>query len=58
MSLLVTPIPPTTKGDMTKIACPCCGERVRGVALLKGSVVQGLTFTCKRCRSTNSVETK
>ena len=58
MSLLVTPIAPAERGDITKIVCPGCGERVRGVALLKGSVVKGLTFTCKRCRVTHGVETK
>ena len=47
MSLLITPTKPD---DITRLVCPQCGEKVRGVGLLKGSSVSGLTFTCKRCR--------
>ena len=35
--------------EITKIVCPECGERVRGVGLLKNSKIEGLTFRCKRC---------
>lgn len=55
MSLIITTTKPT---DITRIACPQCGEKLRGVGLLKGSTVTGLTFTCKRCRNLWHVETK
>ena len=51
-------ITPAQKSDVTRIICPECGEKVRGVGLLKDSSVRGLTFTCKRCRALWHVETK
>lgn len=58
MSVCIEPIAPAEKGELTKLYCPRCSERVRGVALLKGSTVDGLTFTCKRCRIVYGVKTK
>lgn len=55
MSLMITPTKPD---DITRLICPQCGEKVRGVGLLKESSVRGLTFTCKRCRALWHVETK
>lgn len=37
----------TDRKDYTKIVCPDCGERVKGVGLLKDSKIDGLTFKCK-----------
>lgn len=42
---------PTKPSEITRIICPECGEKVRGVGLEKDSKVYGLTFTCKRCRA-------
>lgn len=42
-------ITPTNKKDITKIICPDCGERVRGVGLEKDSKIDGLVFRCRRC---------
>ena len=46
MPLIITPC---EKQEITKIVCPMCKERVRQVGLLKGSKIDGLTFSCKRC---------
>jgi len=46
------------KGEVTRLFCRECGEKLRGVALQKGSSIKGLTFVCKRCRKVNAVETK
>ncbi len=40
---------PTEGADITKIICPHCNERVRGVGIRKGGVISGLTFKCRRC---------
>ncbi len=40
---------PTEGGDITKIICPHCNERVRGVGIRKDSAIRGLTFKCRRC---------
>lgn len=55
MSMAIFPAQP---GEITRIICPECGEKVRGVGLLKNSNVTGLTFTCKRCRNLWRVESK
>ena len=55
MAMTITPAKP---GDITRVFCPSCGEKVRGIGLLKDSSVRGLTFTCKRCRALWHVETK
>lgn len=39
----------TDRKDITKLVCPDCAERVKGVGLLKDSRVDGLTFKCKKC---------
>jgi DNA-directed RNA polymerase subunit RPC12/RpoP len=42
-------IHPTEGADITKIICPHCNERVRGVGVKKDSFIVGLTFKCRRC---------
>ena len=42
-------IVPAESGDITKIICPHCNERVRGVGIKKDSFIRGLTFKCRRC---------
>lgn len=44
-------ITPAEKQDVTKIVCPCCGLRLRDVALAKGSKTNGLLFLCSRCKN-------
>lgn len=39
----------TDRRDITKIVCPDCGTRVKGVGLLKGSRIDGLSIACHRC---------
>lgn len=48
----------TDRKDITKIVCPGCGERVRGVGVLKESRIEGLTFKCKRCHSAWEITTE
>ena len=50
-------ITPCEKQDVTRLVCPACKEKVRGVGLLKGSAVSGLSFSCKRCHERWRVET-
>lgn len=51
-------IKPTDKSDVTKLFCPECHEKVRGVGLEKGSAILGLSFTCKRCKRLWTVTTE
>lgn len=44
--------------DFTKIECPDCGERLKGVGVLKDSKIEGLTFQCKKCASSWTVKTE
>lgn len=41
----------TDRKDITKIVCANCGERVKGVGLLKDSRVDGVTFKCSKCKT-------
>lgn len=59
MSISVTPTERRSeKGEITRIICPNCGEKVRGVGLLKGSRVDGLVFRCRKCGEFMTVTTK
>ena len=49
---------PTEKSSVSRITCPACGEKVRGAGLEKGSVVSGLTFSCRRCLTLFRVTSK
>ena len=40
---------PTEKTDVTKLVCPACGEKVKGVGLKPNSRTQGFSFKCRRC---------
>lgn len=40
---------PAEKSEITHITCPHCKDKVPRVGLKKGSTVDGLTFTCRRC---------
>lgn len=46
MPILITK---TIKSDVTKIICPSCGEKVKGVGLKPNSRTSGLSFKCRRC---------
>lgn len=48
----------TEKNGITRIVCPECGEKVKGVGLEKNSKIEGLVFRCKRCGTYHSVTTK
>jgi transposase-like protein len=48
----------TERKDITKIVCPECGERLRGIGLFKESHVVGLGFKCKRCHAAWEVTTE
>lgn len=48
----------TDRKDFTKLVCPDCGERLKGVGLLKDSRVDGLTFKCNKCGATWTVTTE
>lgn len=37
------------------IVCPCCGQKIRGVRLLQGTVVRDLSVMCQRCRTVSIV---
>lgn len=50
-------ISPCERAEVTRLVCPRCGEKVRGVGLLKDSTVRGLSFSCKRCHERWQVET-
>ncbi len=54
MSMLIKP---AMQENVTKIYCPECGERLRGVGLLKDSTIKGLAFHCKQCKRNWTVET-
>lgn len=59
MSVLIMPGErKTVKSEITKITCPECGEKLRGVGLEKDSRVDGLVFRCKRCGAYWAVKTQ
>ena len=59
MAVLIVPIEKKSgKNEITKIVCPGCGEKVRGIGLEKDSKVEGLVFRCKRCGAYQSVKTE
>lgn len=37
------------------IVCPCCGQKIRGVRLLQGTVVRKLSVMCQRCSTISIV---
>lgn len=49
---------PAEKQEITRIVCPACKEKIRGVGLLKESRIDGLTFKCNRCRNLWSVKSE
>jgi transposase-like protein len=40
---------PAEKSEVTHLVCPHCKDKVPRVGLKKDSVVDGLTWTCRRC---------
>lgn len=59
MSISVVPTDKRAeKNELTRLICPQCGEKVRGVVLLKESRVEGLLFQCRRCGAHLSVTAK
>lgn len=51
-------ITPTEASEVTRLKCPECEEKVPRVGIKKGSLVDGLTFKCKRCGKLWSVKTE
>lgn len=48
----------TDRKDFTKIVCPDCGQRAKGIGLLKESKVDGLTIECHKCKSTWEIKSE
>lgn len=40
----------TEVAEITKIICPGCGNKLRGIGLMKDSVISGLSFRCRYCQ--------
>lgn len=55
MSIIITPV---QRQEITKIVCPDCGEKLKGIGLLKDSKIEGLAFRCRRCGAYKAVKTK
>lgn len=55
MPIIITP---TERQEITKIVCPDCKEKVKGVGLLKDSKIDGLTFRCRKCGAYKTVKTQ
>lgn len=51
-------IKPSSEKDVTKLACPECGEKIPRVGLEKNSEIKGLAFKCRKCGQFWSVTTK
>lgn len=47
-----------TEGEIKRLTCPACGEKVKYVGVTRDSKIHGLTFRCKRCHSLWEVETE
>ena len=39
----------TIEKPVKRITCPSCHEKIKGVGLIPGSHINGLTFKCRRC---------
>ena len=48
----------TDRKDITKIVCPFCRDRLRGIVLFKDSHIDGLGVKCKRCLTDLEVKTE
>lgn len=46
------------EGDIKRLTCPVCGEKVKYVGVARDSKIHGLTFRCKKCHSLWAVETE
>lgn len=51
-------INPAERTGVTRVVCPDCHEKVKGIGLLPGSTIRGLTFRCHRCGKFWSVDVK
>ena len=58
MAISIVPTPKAEKTELTRLICPICGEKARGVALRKDSRVDGLMFHCRKCGEHLTVTTK
>ena len=47
----------TERQEVTKLVCPDCKERVKGVGLAKGSSITGIVFKCRKCGAWKEVKT-
>lgn len=56
--LTYTPSKTVKTQDITRLACPQCGEKVQRIVLAKGSKISGLSFKCKRCGNFWNVTTE
>ena len=48
----------TDRKDFTKLVCPGCRTRLRGVGVFKDSKIDGLTFECCRCKCAWEITTE
>ena len=48
----------TEPKEVTKICCPACKEQLPRVGLPKGSIVDRLSFKCKKCGKFWELKTK
>ncbi len=49
-------IKPAERASITRIVCPECGDKLRGVGLSKESSISGLSFKCHKCEKLWQVE--
>jgi transposase-like protein len=49
---------PAEASEVTRLKCPECKEKVPYVGIKKDSQVDGLSFTCKRCKKLWAVKTE
>lgn len=50
-------IKPAERESISRVVCPECGDKLRGVGLSRESRISGLSFQCHRCGKLWAVET-
>ena len=48
----------TERKDITKLVCPDCRKKIKGVGLLKESKIDGLAIKCPKCGSPWELKTE
>lgn len=51
-------IVPAKMQEVTKIACPECGEKIPRIGIAKDSTIKGLAFKCRKCGKFWEIKTK